>query len=644
MYPLSFFILALFSFLLPSEVNSQQKIPTSLEPSPQTRVTDRQQKAKSDLNSDSSHVAKEKPSNTDIKAYSNDFSKGGVQIDKLQEVDNAEIGVLNEDEGALDFNMWKGTHPVLIKKLVKKMPLGSKSEVMRNLTRRLLMSSAKMPADFDRKSNWIFQRIKFLMAFGKTADARRLLNAIPDYSKSEQFARLDLEISFLSHDYSRACSIAMREYYRDPILYWEEAFTFCTYILGGADKASLGVSLMRESGRSSPVFFKLVDALITGEILELRSLIAPSPLHLAIINQANIIPPYGLIEKGELNSLRSIAMNAKLPLMMRLKAADKGNLLGIISAIELREIFTGVIFSEDEISNPLSRAEIRFGPRIRSLLYFTAKNQDLQSARAEAVSRALALGRYEKRYFSTVKVFAPLIITLEPSDELLWFAGEAVRALLVMEEWERAQTWYDLLSESGYVSASRSSPFSALNPIALLAGIIEKDTDRLFILESWIKNADEGSIKKANLLFQILDSFDESIPEDVWLQTMTGDFRNIDHFPDLFLWRRLSALALAPKTSRSKNQNNISRKNHFEQGDSINHKILIDKLPDNDKSRQNHDRIGETILLILVSLGEGFPHEWDPVVLGMALKALKNVGFEKEARLLALEALLGSGL
>ena len=166
-YPFSFFILALFSFLLPSEVNSQQKIPTSLEPSPQTRVTDRQQKAKSDLNSDSSHAAKQKSSNTGIEAYGNDFSKGGVQIDKLQEVDNAEIGVLNEDEGALDFNMWKGTHPVLIKKLVKKIPLGSKSEVMRNLMRRLLMSSAKMPADFDRKSNWIFQRIKFLMAFGK---------------------------------------------------------------------------------------------------------------------------------------------------------------------------------------------------------------------------------------------------------------------------------------------------------------------------------------------------------------------------------------------------------------------------------------------------------------------------------------------
>ena len=52
-----FFILALFSFLLPSEVHSQQKIPTSLEPSPQTRVTDRQQKAKSDLNSDSQEIS-----------------------------------------------------------------------------------------------------------------------------------------------------------------------------------------------------------------------------------------------------------------------------------------------------------------------------------------------------------------------------------------------------------------------------------------------------------------------------------------------------------------------------------------------------------------------------------------------------------
>ena len=58
----------------------------------------------------------------------------------------------------------------------------------------------------------------------------------------------------------------------------------------------------------------------------------------------------------------------------------------------------------------------------------------------------------------------------------------------------------------------------------------------------------------------------------------------------------------------------------------------------------NSPGIGETILLALVALGEKGPSDNHPVVLKAVIKALLNIGLEKEARLLALEALLAQGL
>ncbi len=55
-------------------------------------------------------------------------------------------------------------------------------------------------------------------------------------------------------------------------------------------------------------------------------------------------------------------------------------------------------------------------------------------------------------------------------------------------------------------------------------------------------------------------------------------------------------------------------------------------------------RVGEAILLSLVSLGDGDLAKLDPSVFGLVLKVLRAVGLEKEAKSLAIEGLLEKGL
>jgi hypothetical protein len=55
-------------------------------------------------------------------------------------------------------------------------------------------------------------------------------------------------------------------------------------------------------------------------------------------------------------------------------------------------------------------------------------------------------------------------------------------------------------------------------------------------------------------------------------------------------------------------------------------------------------RVAETVLLSLLALGEAGPAGADPLLLRQVLISLRTAGFEKEARAMAVEAALASGL
>ena len=55
-------------------------------------------------------------------------------------------------------------------------------------------------------------------------------------------------------------------------------------------------------------------------------------------------------------------------------------------------------------------------------------------------------------------------------------------------------------------------------------------------------------------------------------------------------------------------------------------------------------RVGETVLLALLCLGDDGPARASPLVLSAVISGLRQIGLEKEARSLALEAAIGAGI
>ena len=55
-------------------------------------------------------------------------------------------------------------------------------------------------------------------------------------------------------------------------------------------------------------------------------------------------------------------------------------------------------------------------------------------------------------------------------------------------------------------------------------------------------------------------------------------------------------------------------------------------------------RVGDTVLLMLMTLGEAGPRAASPLALGSAVRTLRAVGLDAEARALAVEAIVEGGL
>ena len=181
-------------------------------------------------------------------------------------------------------------------------------------------------------------------------------------------------------------------------------FIFCQALAGENSKAQLGVSLLRELGEKDRVFFSIVDALANGVVVKIESMPKPTPLHLAMARVAKARLPADVVSSNKPVVLRTIAVSPNASVKIRLEAAERAEVAGALLTDSLRQLYTSIVFTEDELANPLSKAEAESGPLSRALLYRTALVQTVPLAKAEAVAKAIALARQGGRYLSAIRV------------------------------------------------------------------------------------------------------------------------------------------------------------------------------------------------------------------------------------------------
>ena len=302
-----------------------------------------------------------------------------------------------------------------------------------------------------------------------------------------------------------------------------------------------------------------------------------------------------------LTQLLSTSPNAEITL--RLEAAERAESAGALPVDMLRQLYTSVSFSEEDLAKPLSNAEAESGPLSRALLYRTSLVQKVPAAQAEALEKAFVLAREGGEYASAVRVFLPILKRIPATEDLLWFAPEAARASLISQDPDVAKAWFDLMRTSAVVNPESKEKLTVLIPTARIAASSEADEWTPDVLKVWRASIgkDEQAAEKVVLLYSLIDILGDPIPEEDWEGLIMGAQRSTIAMPRPEIWYRLASAA-------------------------------------------GQQQIGATVMLSLLTLGEGGPAGANPVVLRHVLSSLRTAGLETEARALALESALAAGL
>jgi len=142
-----------------------------------------------------------------------------------------------------------------------------------------------------------------------------------------------------------------------------------------------------------------------------------------------------------------------------------------------------------------------------------------------------------------------------------------------------------------------------LEPMARLAGSDEVSDWTTDELAGWwedVSGSDEA-LEQASLLYYLLEALGESVPLALWEALVDAPPRTTVVMPNPALWHRLESATRA-------------------------------------------GRVGEVVLLSLVTLGEGGPRQANPLVLGRVLSSLRAISMTGEAHQMAVEAALAAGL
>jgi len=532
-----------------------------------------------------------------------DTAEPGVEIGELHTIDPDSGGLLEPSMGGLGIEMWEGMSRAQLLRLLPQLPGLYDSPALRDLARRLLLSTAIVPprAESETGGSVMAARIERLEAMGLSGAVVDMLGLVPQETRDPLLLRILIDSRLLAGDDDAACTASAAAGEVLTGTYWEQLMVFCQARAGDSAAANFGLNLLAEGGNvEDPAFFKMVGALLTGGKAQVKSLPAPTPLHLALARATRTTLPPDVLETESLAVLRALIDDPMVPDTVQLEAAEIAALAGAIAAARLADHYAAIEFSDKEIAKALSIVEADHSPRNRALLYQATMRQELPVGKAAAMQTAWRLAAVDDIYGLSVSVYLPMLESLQPAAALTWFAADAARALYASNRLEKAGQW---AATAGRVAEEPEYKERAalLWPLEALAEGSARGPGQSDWLSALRARAGADAGLQAGLAYLLFEAMGEQVREEDWQALLDSV-------------SRAPALAADPAYLRQ-----------FRRAAIAGHR-------------------GETVLLALLILGQGGVADAGPELISEIIVGLRMVKLEGEARRLALEAALQGGL
>lgn len=530
-----------------------------------------------------------------------------ITVGVLGQVDPSSVGLIDPTSGGFPSDMWARSDRTLIERLIPQFVPGSHSPVLQGLSRRILVTAASAPAGAAGVPSLLALRLDRLAKAGDLPDVLDLLGRLPPDIKDIEVSRLKVNAALLAGDFPAACGETANIVPNDPDPYWAEVLGYCHAIEGDMPAAALAVEMLQDKGVNAPFYYQLMARLTAANkaanpALDLSKFNKPDPLLLSMIQSAGLEIPPAVLPKASPLMLQALATNVKLPIDLRVEAAERAARNGSLSPEKLAEIYGAVTFTPEELAKAVDLAGPATAPRgarLNALLYqAAAAAQDIKVLGPLLDAISAGARRFDMLALQA-RVNVGVLTGIEPSAEAMPYITEISRLLLLAGKYERVGDWYEfarLRAETDDKPAAEA--MRALWPLATMA-----DTQKALpwspdTLDQWWQGQPaQGRQDRGALLFAILEAMGYQIPDAAWTRLLEGAPLKETAAPALPYWR---ALLMAARDKR----------------------------------------LGETALLSLIAMGEGGPGKASPVMIGNVMTALGSVGLNAEARKIAIEALV----
>lgn len=502
------------------------------------------------------------------------------------------VGVLSGDRGGLGANIWRGLNGATIAALMERLPARTRSRVLHDLTRRLLLTAAEPPVDAG-PFGLVPLRMKTLYAMAAFDGLAALHRAAPRQPGDVVRFRAAVAGLLLEGRVAPACEV-VKEGLNGPMSpFLERASIVCHARQDRAERAAMAMGLLREAGqRVDPDFEALVAAAI-GRGAPPARIDRPTALHIALMPAGRFPLPALPIDALSAPMLRGVVVSGKEPRAIRIAAGERLAAYHALPDGLLAALYAGADVSEGEIRAARQTRLRDYGRDARVRLYQAAALETNTEQRMLILAAWWRLAVAARDEPLTARLTAPLLKNVRPGSRWQDNASHIARVYFWTGRLRRAMDWYRVLKDKPF---RNPDDFYRLTAMASLAG--KADSDDLRGWRDYRRRHGDADAKAARLL-SLLTGLDEAPDE-------------ISHWRD-------TAVSPRPAGPADADLQAI-------------------------EAAAAGNRRGETVLRILITLGAADLDKAAPATLTTAIAALRRVGLAREARALAVEAALQAGL
>ncbi len=523
-----------------------------------------------------------------------------VVVSQLGSAEGPVVGLLDETNGGMSARMWSGADRAQLEDALAKIPIVTTDPVLRDLSRRLLLTRADPPSG-NAHHALITIRLKRLLEGGLIDEAGQLASqaAVP---QDPEFDRVQAE-ALLYAQSPDVCSDKTKARLSEDDTFWLELRTYCFVAGGDQPSADLTRSVIEAKGTTDTGFATLIDDVQASQGLPAGQIQHPTAVDIYLMRKLGLaVTPAIASQLGTAANLIA-ARDPKNSPIERLSAADHIVRTGALSASELESIADAQVFSAAQKSDALGSAAMPFLQR-QALIRQADALETRPAAKLSLLQRADPTMNEEGSFHVFAALQAPKFAPSLPSPSAKPGAWVAARALIAGGAPQAAAAWL----------AAADNPLSMQAVLALAIDAPGPDADaRAQKAVAWFQQHPDfpthGWPASTHLALGLARTLGigNAVPP-----APPHDARDEDAPPPV---------PSAPPPSEGQELE----------------KSTIDRIT---QASQDPTRHGEAVLLILNTIGAKGPARFAPDADVFLVSMLNNLGLDRSARKLAVECLL----